>query len=104
MFQAFLRMMLGENRLFCSYDSEASFQILKYLLFGGKGRDEEEAERLQNMKYVSFSFQKKLLDQNLSTETQILEDRILGRYIGQSGKCPSSVYVKLDPEISRDIM
>lgn len=79
-------------------------EILKYLLFGGKGGDEEEAETLQNMKYVSFSFQKKAAGPKVKPETQILEDGILGRYIGQSGKCPRSVYVKLDPGISRGIM
>lgn len=35
------------------------FEILQYVLFGGAGRDEEEAERL---KYVSFAYHKNLLD------------------------------------------
>jgi len=33
--------------------------MLKHLIFGGTGRDEEEAERMQNMRCVSFTSHKK---------------------------------------------
>lgn len=69
------------------------FEILKYLLFGGAGRYEEEAERLRSRSYVSFPSHKNLLNQVLSSETQILEGGVLESHMGLSGKGPKSVYV-----------
>lgn len=69
------------------------FETLKYLLFGGAGRYEEEAERLQSLRYESFPSHENLLNQGLSSETHILKGGVLESHIKLSGKGPRSVCV-----------
>lgn len=97
-------MMLGENRLFCSYDSVALLWNTEISFVWRKGKRWGRSRKTAKYEKCVFFFPKKLLDQMFSRETQILEDGIQGRYIGQSGKCPRNVNVKLDPGISRGIM